>query len=202
MKNVVVLSLFLTLSQVASAQEKPDLPAGSGRGRAAIEGLLQATGLGVSAGGSPEAAAAVVPQSFLVQWDSGQDKAEESIAVPAGSPIPGRFTLAEQRPGAGSLPRQRFPELSPERLVVAAVDRSQQLLAWVVIPDPRLLRSELPDARGEMRHQSFYRSTVQFWAHLSAAAEASELHIYQPVWQGEEFTLKQLATIALAGGNR
>lgn len=197
----LTFSIFLALSHLGMAQEPPELRGGTGQGHKAIEALLQAAGLDVSGGSVADSLAdhgTGHARTFVIRWDTGEAQAAALIAAPAGVPIPaGRFTLAAPQPASGPVQRQRFPQLSPERLVVAAVDGSKRLQSWMVIPDPRLLRSELPDEQGELRGQLFYRSTAEFSVTLAAASSAAELYIYQPRWDGQELTLEPLATITL-----
>jgi hypothetical protein len=186
------------MPHLAMAQEPPEFPRGTGQGHRAIEALLQAAGLDVPRDFVPESLAPGHAQSFVIRWDTGEAQAAAWIAAPLDAPIPaGRFTLAALQPASGPVQRQRLPQLSPEHLVVAVVDGFLRLQSWTMIPDPRLLRAELPDEQGELRGQLFYHSTAELSVTLPAAPSAAELHVYQPRWDGQEFTLEPLATIVL-----
>jgi hypothetical protein len=159
-----------------------------------LAALLQAAGLTL-----PETTAAQpphAPQSFQLRWQTSGAGSETGFVAVDGA-AGGRFSLTRYQPAAGPPARRRAPQISPEQLVVVAVDPQGEVQGWELIPDPRLLRSELPDAQGELRSRTFYRTDTAFTVTLAADPETTEVRLYQPSWNGETLSLEPLAVLAL-----
>src|SRR4030095_8438828 len=64
-----------------------------------------------------------------------------------------RVSVLEDKKRSGALPRQRSLELAPSLIFVAAVDATNKLRWWSIVPDPRLFRAETQTPTGELRRQ-------------------------------------------------
>ena len=115
-------------------------------------------------------------------------KTEAQIQAP-------RVSVVEDRKHSGTLPRQRSLELSQSHLLVAAVDATNKLRWWSLMPDPRLVRYETPTASGELRRQDYYVSNVTLVVAFPDDPEIATLRIYHPIWNGTEFDLQPLSIV-------
>src|SRR5678815_2090675 len=106
-----------------------------------------------------------------------------------------RVSIVEDKKRSGGLPRQRSLELAPTLMFVAAVDASNKLRWWSIVADPRVVRSETQTAKGELRGQDYYVSTVTFSVALPDDPEIATLRFYHPVWNGTDFDLKPLSVV-------
>jgi len=116
-------------------------------------------------------------------------KTEAQIQAP-------RVSVVEDRKHSGTLPRQRSLELAPTLMFVAAVDASNKLRWWSIMPDPRVVRSETQTATGELRRQDFYVSNVTLVVAFPDDPEIATLRFYHPVWNGTDFDLKPLSVVS------
>jgi hypothetical protein len=98
---------------------------------------------------------------------------------------------------AGSLPRHRSPELSQDKLMVAAVGAGGKLRWWTLMDDPRLLRAEAPGPDGVLSGQIFYRAEPEFVVNVPEDGGTTELRLYHPRWTGEEFVLDIINTVSI-----
>lgn len=143
--------------------------------------------LAIEAGpdGTPERAPAARPGASrevrLRLEPPGRQSAARSLAK--GSPVSQQLRLLQVRRVSGRPPRQRNPELSPDHLVLKALDARGRELTRIIIPDPRLLRAETAGPVGELRMQRFYRESVDFTVALPDDPGIRVLGIYQPRWE-------------------
>jgi hypothetical protein len=79
---------------------------------------------------------------WIVRLPDGDASAQPSGAAPARAAVLGRL------PAAQPIVRERDPGLSGDRLVVIAEAGDGTVADWRIVPDPRVLRSEQPDAAG------------------------------------------------------
>lgn len=107
------------------------------------------------------------------------------------------FTLLERRTFSGKLPRQRNPEVTSEQIVVIAHDVNGQLVDWQLIPDPLVLRSEQPGPKGDLRGQTFYRTSADFLITLPADPNIKRIDLYHPRWTGTDFVLEFMGSVPL-----
>ena len=98
---------------------------------------------------------------------------------------------------AGTLPRNRSPELSQDKLMVIAVGAGGKLRWWTLIDDPRLLRAEAPGPDGVLSGQILYRAEPEFVVDVPEDPLITELRLYHPRWTGEEFVLDIINTISV-----
>jgi len=103
--------------------------------------------------------------------------------------------IVEDKRRSGALSRSRSLELSPTQIFIAAVDAKNKLRWWSIVPDPRVVRSEIQTATGELRAQEHYVSNVTLVVAFPDDLEIANLRFYHPVWNGTEFDLKPLTTV-------
>jgi len=106
-----------------------------------------------------------------------------------------KVSIVDDRKRSGTLPRQRSLELAPTLMFVAAVDASNKLRWWSIMPDPRVVRSETQTATGELRSQDYYLTNVTVVVAFPDDPEISTLRFYHPVWNGTDFDLKPLSVV-------
>jgi hypothetical protein len=104
-------------------------------------------------------------------------------------------SVVEDKRRSGALPRQRSVELSPTHIFIAAVDATNKLRWWSIVPDPRVVRSETQTATGEMRGEDYYVSNVTLVVAFPDDPEIANLRFYHPVWNGSDFDLKPLTNV-------
>ena len=109
-----------------------------------------------------------------------------------------KVSIVDDRKRSGTLPRQRSLELAPTLMFVAAVDASNKLRWWSIMPDPRVVRSETQTATGELRSQDYYLTNVTVLVAFPDDPEIATLRFYHPVWNGTNFDLKPLTVVPLA----
>src|SRR5687768_5055206 len=72
---------------------------------------------------------------------------------PAGDPAaPGavnQFAVAGRRSVPDGPPLERNPQVSEDRLVVVALDAAGREVGWQLVPDPSIVRAEVPGPSGE-----------------------------------------------------
>jgi len=137
------------------------------------------------------------PQTYRelkLSW-ADSTKSTTELRSEAQTQIP-RVSIVEDRKRSGTLPRQRSLELAPTLMFVAAVDASNKLRWWSIMPDPRVVRSETQTATGELRSQDYYVSNVALVVAFPDDPEIATLRFYHPVWNGTDFDLKPLTVIS------
>ncbi|HKG58496.1 MAG TPA: hypothetical protein VKB05_01865 [Pyrinomonadaceae bacterium] len=107
-----------------------------------------------------------------------------------------RASIVEDKKHSGTLPRQRSLELAPTLMFVAAVDSTNKLRWWSIIPDPRVVRSETQTATGELRSQDYYVSNVTLVVAFPDDPGISTLRFYHPMWNGTDFDLTPLSVVS------
>ena len=113
---------------------------------------------------------------------------QEQMQAPSAS-------IVEDRRLVGALPRSRSLELSPTHIFVAAVDATNKLRWWSVMPDPRVVRSETQSPTGELRAEDYYVSNVTLVVAFPDDPDIANLRFYHPVWNGTDFDLKLLTNV-------
>jgi len=135
-----------------------------------------------------------VYRQLKLNWADSQKSVTE-LRSEAQTQSP-KVSIAEDRKRSGTLPRQRSLELAPTLMFVAAVDATNKLRWWSIMPDPRVVRSETQTATGELRSQDLYLSNVTVVVAFPDDPEISTLRFYQPVWNGTDFDLKPLTVVS------
>ena len=107
-------------------------------------------------------------------------------------------SLIKVKNDAGVLSRQRFLELSPTLILVAAVNDQKQVLWWNLQPDPRIFRADSVDAEKQVTGKTFYRNDAEMLVSLPADKAITEVRFYQPVWDGKSaYSLKSIGNLSL-----
>ncbi|PWT93213.1 MAG: hypothetical protein C5B55_04980 [Blastocatellia bacterium] len=105
------------------------------------------------------------------------------------------ITSSERR--SGQLPRQRSLELSSQHVVLLTVDNANHLRWWSLIPDPRILRAEEPDASNRLSGTIIYQPNVETIFEIPDDPVATELRLYHPQWTEDGFVLTLVSTLSL-----
>lgn len=142
----------------------------------------------------------IQPQTYRelkIRWVDATKPSTE--LRPASNPEeqtqPADVSIVEDRIRSGTLPRHRSLELSPTHLFIAAVDATNKLQWWSIIPDPRVVRAETQTPTGELRSENYYVSNVTLLVAFPDDPEITNLRFYLPVWNGTDFELKSLAVV-------
>jgi hypothetical protein len=98
-----------------------------------------------------------------------------------------------RRPPGPPLARERDPQLSGDRLVVVAVDADGTPTDVRIVPDPRIVRAETPDATGLLSGTVLMYPDVELRVTLTASPDTRELRVYQPRWTGDAWALDPIA---------
>lgn len=109
--------------------------------------------------------------------------------------LPPVVSLVEDKKRSGTLPRHRSLELSPTHVFIAAVDETNQLRWWSIIPDPRVVRGEFPTPTGEVRSENYSQSDFMLTVAFPDDPKITNLRFYKPIWTGSDFDLKVLAIV-------
>jgi len=142
-------------------------------------------------------ARATQPQTYRelkIRW-ADPTKSTTELKTEAQTQIP-RVSIVEDKKRSGTLPRQRSLELAPTLMFVAAVDATNKLRWWSIMPDPRVVRAESQTATGELRSQDYYVSDVTLVVAFPDDPGISTLRFYHPVWNGTDFDLKLLTVVS------
>ena len=135
-------------------------------------------------------------RELKISWTDSIKPTTELRPVNVGAPAQApSVAVVEDKKRSGTLPRQRSLELSPSQMLVAAVDATNKLRWWSIMPDPRVVRSETPTATRELRRQDYYIPNVWFVVAFPDDPEIATLRFYHPVWNGSEFDLQPLSIV-------
>lgn len=136
-------------------------------------------------------------RELKINWaDSTKSTTELRSAVNSEQQTPPqKVSVVEDKKRSGTLPRHRSLELSPMHIFIAAVDATDKLRWWSVMPDPRLVRGETQTPTGELRGENYYVSNVTLVVAFPDDPEIASLRFYHPVWNGTDFDLKPLAVV-------
>lgn len=134
------------------------------------------------------------PKPALSPAERTQTPAGQTLSPSEQTQTPSASVVEDTR-RSGVLPRHRSLELSPSHIFIAAVDASNKLRWWSIVPDPRVVRSEAQTARGELRAENYYISNVTLVVAFPDDPEIANLRFYHPVWNGTDFDLKPLTNV-------
>ena len=133
-------------------------------------------------------------RQLKLDWaDSAKSTSELTSEAQTQAP---KVSIVDDRKRSGALPRQRSVELAPTLMFVAAIDASNKLRWWSIMPDPRVVRSETQTATGELRSQDYYLTNVTVVVAFPDDPEIATLRFYHPVWNGTDFDLKLLTVVS------
>ena len=111
---------------------------------------------------------------------------------------PRMFVLLEQRVVPGGLRRERFPQLSYDRLVVVVQDAAGRELDWRLVQNPGLVRAEAPGPDGRLRGGTIEVDSVELSIAIPDVAGADRVYVFQPRWTGTEYLLDPFGQVQLA----
>jgi len=97
----------------------------------------------------------------------------------------------------GGLPRQRSFELASDHLLLVTVTADSRLRWFSLVPDPRVLRAERPGPTGQLTGEIIFQPNLDYSFNIPDDNESTELRLYHPRWNGQEFGLVLLSTIPL-----
>src|SRR5262245_4916102 len=123
-------------------------------------------------------------RELRVRWTAGGVTASSTQPL-KGPPPAGSFSISEQRHYAEAAPRQRSLDLGPGRLLMAAVDRSGRLKSWIVILDPRIVRSEGPGPDGTLTGETLHLGQAEFFLSVPDDPEIVELRLFESQSSGQ-----------------
>src|ERR1700752_122712 len=129
------------------------------------------------------------PKPALSPGEQAQNLEQQSQAPSA--------SIVEDKRRSGALPRHRSLELSPAHIFIAAVDATNKLRWWSIVPDPRVVRAETQSPAGELRRQDYNVASVTLVVAFPDDPEIANLRFYHPVWKGTDFDLKPLTNVSL-----
>jgi hypothetical protein len=137
-------------------------------------------------------------RELKINWaDSAKSTTELKSASNAEQQAPPqKVSIVEDKKRSGTLPRHRSLELSPTHIFIAAVDATDKLRWWSIMPDPRLVRGETQTPTGELRGENYYVSNVTLIVAFPDDPEIANLRFYHPVWNGTDYDLKPLAVVS------
>ena len=136
-------------------------------------------------------------RELRVQWVRGIPTSTPD-QLKAGTPPIGVFSVAAQQRYAEAPPRQRSLEIAAGRVLIAAIDRNNGLKSWVVIPDPRIIRSEGRGPDGTLTGQTLHLEQAEFFLSVPDDPEIVELRIYEPQPIGGEYRLAPVGSFKLS----
>ncbi len=110
---------------------------------------------------------------------------------------PGIVSVLSTEKKNGQLPRDRVLELSPNQVLLIALDASGKLRWWKLYLDPRLVRAEVPDDNGQLKSEEHYLKTVDFVIDYPAEAGIREVRLYHPLWTEKEFQLELIGKLTV-----
>lgn len=180
-------------SSPPNARKMPPARDAAARGR--LQELLSEVGVSV-----PDEASQVAPSAsyreLIVSWQADKARldaldAEARVRNPAG-----RFSRSEAaRTRRGALPKQRSLELSPDQVLVVAVDAASRMKWWGLTPDPRIVRAEFPGPDGVLTGQTVVNDDAAMLLAYPDDPAITELRLYHPRWTGERFALELIGTL-------
>ncbi len=123
---------------------------------------------------------------------------EQNAGVAPGRET-GRVSMLASEKQPDPPPRLRSVDLSEGQLLVVGVDAHATLRSWSVIPDPRFVRSEVPDAEGVLTGKTVAIGRAEFLVSIPDDERIVEVRLYQPhAAQGPGFVLELLGRMRVA----
>lgn len=161
-----------------------------------LESLLSPFGIGV--GSLPARAQAASHRELRLRWDAkdGAQGAAQTADAQEAAAQAGALVLVERRAREGGLAVPRSLEMSPEQVLVVALDAASRLRWWTLIYDPRILRAESLTPDLQVRGQVFYRATADFSLAVPDDAAITQLRFFKPTPDGDALTLRPLAALS------
>lgn len=135
-------------------------------------------------------------RELRIHWESLAKSDPAGLLKEGQQTIAGLLTRTSSIDRAGGIPRARSLELSPDQMLVVALDDHDAVRWWSLMIDPRLVRAEVGRG-GEMQSENYYRPKVDFIVECPGDRLLKQLRFYRLVWNGETFQLELLGTAPL-----
>jgi hypothetical protein len=137
-------------------------------------------------------------QEVRIRWNTSPPLPPDAPAAQRSSQsVSHLFSLVDRQVTSGRLPREREPEVNFDKLVIVARTDDEEIVAWQVISDPRIIRAESPGPGGELAGRLLYRDRADFLFTLPDDPRIARLEFYQPRWTGAQFDLDRVGGVAL-----
>lgn len=140
----------------------------------------------------PQAAGDVNVREFRIKWSGAPTPAAPNVRTPAAQPMP---VLVAERRTQTVFRRQRRPEISANDLVVVAHDAMERELDWRSVPDPRIVRAELPNADGTLSGRIVQQADAELMIAVPDMPGLDHLALYSPHWTGSEYQLEAIGEV-------
>jgi hypothetical protein len=167
-------------------------PAAAARQEAALGTALRQvlSPSGIRVPERPVPAAGTRAQELRFVWDP----APRPDVVPASA---AGLRVASRVRDAGAFPRLRSLELADDQVLLAAVDATGGLRGWSVIPDPRIVRIEVPGPDGVLTGQTLILPRAEFLAPIPDDPLVTEVRVFQTRRSGDGYQLEPVATLVV-----
>lgn len=136
-------------------------------------------------------------QEVRIRWDAYIFGSPQPQVSPGKAIASNVLTLLERRSVLGQVPRQRYPQLSSNQVVVIARNGNGQITDLQIIPDPRVLRAELPGPSGELSGQVLHHASTELLFALRDDSTTKEVELYHPRWTGTDYVLDIIGRVPL-----
>lgn len=113
----------------------------------------------------------------------------ELIPQPPSSPS---ISVIDKKVAAAPVPKQRDARLSPDQIVVVAIDAHGREIYRASRHDPRIVRAEAGNDNGDLVLKKRYRQDVQFSVALPNDPRIREIRLFKPIWNGKSFQLESI----------
>ena len=112
-----------------------------------------------------------------------------------GADAPPTFDLLGQRVVPGGLRRERFPELSYDRLVVVVQDVDGRELDWRLVPNPGIVRADASLVDGRLQGGTIELDSVEMSVAIPDLPGVDRVFLYRPRWTGSEYWLDPIGQV-------
>lgn len=113
-----------------------------------------------------------------------------------------RATILRKKRVQNKVPRQRNPQLTSQHLLIIGYDEKDREIARVIIPDPRLIRTEETDASGRFISKHItYEDSAEFSLLFPENPQLHKLKFFHPNWTGEKYILELIGETSITGND-
>jgi hypothetical protein len=111
----------------------------------------------------------------------------------------GLALVVESKQGSGPATYLRSLELSQSLVFVAAVSEQGELKWWTTQPDPRIVRAETSNERGELSGKTLYKTSAEILVSYPADRTITSIRFYSPRWIDGGYELDPIGEVAVGG---
>jgi hypothetical protein len=115
-------------------------------------------------------------------------------------PAESSATIVESRLETGRATRPRALELSQTLVFVVAINGQGDLKWWTMQPDPRIVRAETSNERGELSGTTLYKASAETLVSYPRDSSITTIRFYSPRWHDNAYELDLIGEIAVDGG--